>query len=115
MKKKKVTIPLYERSLIIIVVDDIHEGLVATGISAFEDEEDTLEATVVEDDKGVIHLIIKPDASINTICHEALHVAVGVLTDCGMKMCDNSEEAYAYLIGWVAEQIEKSIKAYGKI
>lgn len=104
----KVKIPIYGRDLNIIVIDDVHEGLKSIGIDDPNDAD--VEASVVEDPDGTIHLIISPDADINTICHEAFHITSGVLSDAGMGLCDKSEEGYAYLIGFIAEKIVKVIK-----
>lgn len=107
-KDKKIKIPIYGRELRIVICKDIQSGFKKLGLEDVNGDE--LEASVVEDDNGVINLIIRPDADINTICHESFHIANGVLDDAGMKLCDNSEEAYAYLVGWVAEQVQKEIK-----
>jgi len=109
---KRFTIPIYERVLKVIVCEDTKTGLETIGYKEFDVEEDWIEATVVEDPKGTINVIIKPDATINTICHESFHVVTTVLGNAGMELCDKSEEAYAYLIGWVAERIEKSMMLY---
>jgi hypothetical protein len=107
-KHNKIKIPIYGRELRIVIADNVQTGLKKLGLDEFEGDE--VEACVVEDEDGVINLVIQPDAGVNTIAHEAFHIANGVLDDVGMKLCENSEEGYAYLIGWVAEQIEKTIK-----
>lgn len=104
-----IEIPIYGRSLNIIVIDDIHEGLRSIDFHDF-DEDQGLHATVVTDEDGLINLIIKPDANMNTICHEAFHITCNVLHDAGMKLCNKSEEGFSYFIGWVGEQIEDEMK-----
>lgn len=39
------------------------------------------------------------------IAHESLHATVGILTEKGVKFCDESEEAYAYLLGFIVTNI----------
>ncbi len=39
-----------------------------------------------------------------TVNHEIFHVVHSLLSGIGMKLTDDSEEAYAYLIGYVTEQ-----------
>ena len=109
---KKFNIPIYDRDLHVFVCEDIKAGLDAMDVKEFEGEEDWVEATVVEHDNGYILVIIQPNASIGTICHESLHVTASVLDYAGVKLSNKSEEAYAYLIGWVAERIEKAVKSY---
>lgn len=109
---KKFHIPIYEREMRVFVCEDIKSGLDAMGIKDFEGEEDWVEATVVEHDDGYLLVIIQPNANIGIISHEALHVTVSVLDYAGVKLSKKSEEAYAYLIGWVSERIEKAVKSY---
>ena len=40
-----------------------------------------------------------------TITHEALHATDLILNHAGVRLSAESVEAYAYLIGWVADQI----------
>lgn len=106
---REIVIPIYGRLLNIIVTDDIQEALRSIDFHDFNESE-TLEGTVLTDDNGLMNLIIKPDADMNTICHESFHVMYNVLSDAGMKLCDKSEEGFAYLIGWVAGEVEKELK-----
>ena len=111
MSKKegvKIRIPIYDRGMIISVTKNINKSLKKFG---FDDNEgEVVEGTVVEDDNGNIHVFIGPDANINVICHEAFHVTRNVLESAGLELSDSSEEAFAYLNGWVAEKIQKIIK-----
>lgn len=115
MSKKlgtKVKIPIYDRGLRITVTKDINEGLKQIGFDDLEDE--VVEGTVIEDPTGIIHVFIEPKANINVICHEAFHVTKNVLETAGLTLTDSSEEAYAYLNGWVAEKIHDCVRKYKK-
>ena len=92
----------------IIITEDTNVGLESIGIDVTEGDE--IEASVIEDPDGMINLIITPTANINTICHESFHIANTILTKAGLTLSDSSEEAYAYLIGWVSDKINKVIK-----
>ena len=109
---KKFHIPIYERELRVFVCEDIKSGLDSMGIKDFDGEEDWVEATVIEHDDGYLLVIIQPNATIKIISHEALHVTASVLKYAGVELSNKSEEAYAYLIGWVADRIEKAVKSY---
>jgi hypothetical protein len=111
---KKFHIPIYDREFRIIVCDNIEDGFDFISYKGFDGEDDWVEATVIEDLNGIINLIIKPDATINTICHESLHVVTAILSNAGLELCEKSEEAYAYLIGFIAERIEMAIIGYNK-
>lgn len=111
----KFTVPIYDRDIRIVVCEDIKTSLEFILYKEFDGEEHWIEATVLEDNKGYINIIIKPNASINTICHEALHVVSFILSHAGMKFCEKSEEGYAYLIGYIAEKIEKGVTSYNTV
>ncbi len=52
----------------------------------------------------------KKDMDINTITHEASHVAIDIFTELSIEINDSNQEAFAYFIGWVAkccEQVKK--------
>lgn len=109
-KTKRVKIPIYERTLVIIITDEVDDTLADEG----HVDGDPAEASVIVNDDGDIVVIIRPDANTNTICHEAFHVTYEVLKSAGMKLGGKSEEAYAYLIGFVAEKIENEIIKHNK-
>mgnify|MGYP000347695341 CR=1 FL=1 len=69
---------------------------------------------VIEDKDGCINLIFHPKSNINVICHESFHIVTGVLDDAGLQLNSGSEEAYSYLIGWLAEKIDKKLKKFNK-
>ena len=106
-------VPLYERPFRIMVTNKFVEAFdwLEEEIDCEEDL-DSVEATVIESISGQITLLIRPKANINTICHESFHVTCTVLEDAGLKLCGKSEEAYAYLIGWVAAEIKKALKTW---
>ena len=110
--KSRIHIPIYGRTLLVNITKNVKKEVRLIDKDAFEGQE--VEAVVVEDKNGCINLIIHPRADINTICHESFHITSGVLEDAGLELGGNSEEAYAYLIGWVAEKVSKKLKNYNK-
>lgn len=46
--------------------------------------------------------------SVNTFAHEAFHAAVDILESCHIRLTDDTNEVYAYLIGHFAECIFKT-------
>lgn len=48
--------------------------------------------------------------NINTFAHEALHVTMAILNSCKVGYSEESEEAYAYLTGYITECIYKTAK-----
>lgn len=45
-----------------------------------------------------------------TLSHECFHAAEFILRLCGVHLNDNSHEAYAYLLGYLIEQIHLNLK-----
>lgn len=44
----------------------------------------------------------------NTSAHEATHAAHDILSECRIKLSEDTEEAYAYLVGYISECIFKT-------
>jgi hypothetical protein len=109
--KRRLHIPIYERVLIIIITECVDDEVKKI---MNEHEEDPSEASVIVNDKGEIILVIRPDANINTICHECFHITYEIASGAGMKLSRKSEEGYSYLIGYVAELIDNELKRYHK-
>jgi hypothetical protein len=59
-----------------------------------------------------VGIIFNEKPTFKTILHESLH-AVRMMLDVGLNIpfCDATEEAYAYLIGWIGDCIEDYLKA----
>ena len=55
--------------------------------------------------------IPKSAKEYGTLQHEIFHATEFVLSRIGMTLCDKSDEAYAYLIGYLTSEIYKRIKA----
>ncbi len=53
---------------------------------------------------------LKDAQDINVIAHEAFHVACNITRYVGITLSDDSEEAFAYLIGYITEQYEDILK-----
>lgn len=45
---------------------------------------------------------------LNTCAHEALHVVLSIMRSVDIPLSSDSEEAFAYLQGWVTEKIFKT-------
>lgn len=61
-----------------------------------------------------IHAGILEDSVENVASHEALHAATGILDFDGIPHTKDTEECYAYMIGWITECIMKSYKKWLK-
>lgn len=50
---------------------------------------------------------VKPSGSI--VAHEAMHATIWVLAQSGVSLTPESEEAYAYMVGWIVREIGKRV------
>lgn len=50
-----------------------------------------------------------PRVSLDTIAHESVHLAARVLRDRNLKLCDDSEEAYAYYLESLFRQLRQAV------
>ena len=56
----------------------------------------------------VINKIKGSDDDINTFAHESFHAAIDVLEACHIKLSDDTNEVFAYLIGYFTECVNKT-------
>lgn len=54
--------------------------------------------------------IPKTPKTLSVLVHEIFHVAVAICRRAGMDFSDDSEEAYAYLAGWIARKIFQKLR-----
>lgn len=59
--------------------------------------------------KNRAFLIQVKDRYIPTINHEILHLVVMAMDSAGVRLCDASDEAFAYLMGYVSRQIYRKL------
>jgi hypothetical protein len=53
---------------------------------------------------------LKDAQDINSIAHEAFHVVCNITRYVGITLSEDSEEAFAYLLGYITEQYEDILK-----
>lgn len=65
-----------------------------------------------EMDEIIIHLHRSPNDSnmFGTLAHEIFHVVNNIADRAGLKLTDASDEAYAYLTGYITETIYRELK-----
>lgn len=56
----------------------------------------------------VINKIKESSDDINTFAHESFHAAVDILEACHIKLSDDTNEVFAYLIGYFTECVNKT-------
>ena len=56
----------------------------------------------------VINSLVGDCADVNTFAHEAFHAAADILEACHIKFTDDTNEVYAYLIGYLTECVAQT-------
>jgi hypothetical protein len=64
--------------------------------------------------KNCVVVAFNIDCEVNkvthgVIAHEVMHAVHEILTTIGMKLSNDSEEAYAYLTGWLIDKVYKVV------
>ena len=110
---------IYPRTLFIVKGKDkrkvIQDNFMArNGNDLIFDEDTTTDACVwqvIERDSNLYGCLvwINGNTTIETISHEATHVAFETFRDIGGVADEDNQEPFAYLVGWVAKQIKNAL------
>ncbi len=57
---------------------------------------------------GEYCMMFSIEPKLHTIAHEALHTVNSILFDRGVEVSTKNDEAQAYLLSWVVDQIDKA-------
>lgn len=109
MRSKKIKIPIYQGTLIIIETDDLSE------VSNKYNTPDLSKygAVTLKDENEYRHYIVafESDSFSNSlIAHEVVHLINYIFLDCGVELDRVNDEPQAYLTGWLFKKIEKFFK-----
>lgn len=85
------------------IIDDKWSSYTAYTIMGTYDKSTNKDCEII-----VINKLYNTTDDINTFAHEAFHAAVDILDSCHIKLSDDTNEAFAYLIGYFAECINKT-------
>lgn len=58
----------------------------------------------------VIYIFVRSKTDAGVIAHESIHIANYIFKHANIEFDINNDEPYAYLMGWVVEEIHKAIK-----
>lgn len=66
----------------------------------------------VDVNENICHIVLKCDATLNIVSHECFHVTCGILRQRGIELTESSEEAFAYLHGFIVEKVWNELERY---
>jgi hypothetical protein len=115
IKIHNIIVPIYFGTLQIVVTDNIKEAELKLKMEPI-DSPISYCSYVISNPKpnGVSRytIFIKPDASLNIIVHESLHIVNMIFNERGIKHDTINDEPSAYLLGWVTDQIYNTLNKY---
>lgn len=105
-----IKIPLYFQTLEIIISEDFDKAMEKYNVvnnSNFKINDDEAFVTY-QNDK--IYLFIREDVSAGIIAHESVHVCNYVFQGANIRLDIDNDEPYAYLMGWVVQEVHNTLK-----
>jgi hypothetical protein len=110
MISSRFKVPIYDIEVRIIILEDgedfqtVFPGLPIGGVT------DEGVAHCMVDDTGRANIIIEREyVDYDTITHEVYHLTCAILNNAGLVQSSDSEEAYAYLNGYLNSKVFKFI------
>lgn len=67
-----------------------------------------------DEEENIFAIILSKNADIDTVAHECFHAVMRVIQVKGVVYCEESEEVFAYVLGWLTKEVWKINKAYNK-
>lgn len=98
---ESVLIPIYEINLHLFVEEEIDDLMLFHCPDECYDDGKLCKATTIPKKRNIFVFIREKYLNHNTIAHELDHVTHMLMRDIGMSESEDSEEAYAYLTGWL--------------
>ena len=116
--KKTFRIDMYSHYRIHVIITDNFEEAIKKHLRKFTMDMDlnNLGGVFIYNDNNPWEgwILLPPNASTSTIAHESFHATARVMHDIGSKLDGESEEPYAYLLGYITNQVVIALLAYDK-
>ena len=101
------------RELKLTIYNVMDKGKAEQAIKDFGEPDDTTLARTSITEQGSVILwmpsLPKTTKDCGTLAHEIFHAARFILNKIGINLSDDTEEVYAYLIGYITLQIEEFV------
>lgn len=116
MLYKRVNMPIYHQVLHIAICDDAEKEIEEVNKKFYTDlDKFEFSGYAKADSKHHLILLNKKELidepfAISTIAHEAFHITSFVMKRVGIHPDVNNDEAQAYLLSWIVEEVYKQFK-----
>lgn len=102
MTLKTVKIPLFKRSF---VIANKKHAIKNSGCGSLRDYD-----AITYQKKGVVFVYFGKSATVESVAHEAVHIANAVINDCKLYYSCEEDEVLAYLVGYLTRELMECIK-----
>ena len=103
-------VPIYDMEVRIVILDEGEDFHTVFPKLPKDSVDSDGVAHCLVDDTGRSNIIIEREyVDFDTITHEVYHLTLAIINNAGLVQSDDSEEAYAYLNGYLNGQVIKSI------
>lgn len=116
---ENIEIPLYRTVINLLIHDNCEKAVKMLSIikKSYIREYDwgnMLGAYVAPPNQNIHAIVLAEDAGIDTISHECFHATMGVLQAKGIAYCEESEECFAYVLGYLTQKVWDFKQEYDK-
>lgn len=110
MKITALKVPLYRQTLEAVVTDDFNKAIEELKINNYTNFNLDDHEAFVANQNDKIYLFIRKDACAGIIAHEAVHICNYIFQSANIKLDIDNDEPYAYLMMWVVEEVNETLK-----
>lgn len=113
MKRLKLKIPIYNCSIILKFTNDFLKYMKKHKTKLESEFKDCKGLCLTINSKHQIYILIKKRETYNydTIVHECLHATNIILETRGVEVTTENDEAQAYLLGFIINQVQTYIRS----
>lgn len=106
MRVKKVLIPIYFGTLIMVQDNDFTKASYRFGVELDNLFEAVVFHKITKDGFTEYYVVFKENPSLQVIVHEIVHIVNRIYSDRNIRLDPLNDEPQAYLSGWVMKQIQ---------
>lgn len=110
--KKKIKIDIYNDYITLCIAPTLKETLKLDKHLESIKEEDGIENFSGLYVDGLQFILLEEGVDVGVVAHECFHATYDILKGRGIEINDSTEEAYAYLLGFLTKQVNKELEKY---
>jgi hypothetical protein len=108
--KKKIKVNVYNTNVTVCIADNVLEAAKALKIDMSKYDGCETWGGCYENQNGFRFLLLPQKASVGDVSHECFHATCDILYSRDIKMEGSTEEVFAYLLGYLVDEVFKIFK-----